>query len=68
MASTVISAPWYLMWLYKLVKATLSSKTAAKIVFLGYNKQSWRDEITKVLPADQFPNRYGGDGPNEFEV
>jgi hypothetical protein len=41
------------MW--KLVEAVISTKTAARVVFLGNDKKLWREEI-KVLQLDQFPN------------
>jgi hypothetical protein len=54
------------MW--RLVTAMLKEKTSARIVFLGNDKQQWRDEISKVLTFDQFPKRFGGDGDDNSKV
>jgi hypothetical protein len=54
------------MW--RLLTAIIAAKTSARIVFLGNNKKQWRDEISKVLPLDKFPKRYGGDGDDDQVV
>jgi hypothetical protein len=65
---TETKAPWVYRAMWKLVEAVISTKTAARVVFLGNDKKLWREEISKVLQLDQFPKRYGGDGNDDQKV
>jgi len=50
---------------WKVVKAILAERTTERFLILGSDKNQQRLEISKFLQPHQFPEKYGGDGPNE---
>jgi len=60
----IVTAPWIFQVIWKMLTPIMSAKTAAKIKFLGSNVDTWRTEISKVIPLEKFPQSFGGDGDN----
>jgi hypothetical protein len=44
------------------VRQLISTKSSFRVAMLGADKALWREKISKVLPMDKFPSKFGGDG------
>jgi hypothetical protein len=54
------TAQWIFRLLLKILSPFLSAATLSTIKVFGSNKEEWKEELLKHLPADQFPVEYGG--------
>lgn len=53
---------------WRLIKPFVSQETHSKLNFLGSDVKNWKTELLKIMKADQFPQKYGGELPDNKEV
>ncbi|KAJ3478384.1 hypothetical protein NLI96_g9791 [Meripilus lineatus] len=56
-----INVPTLLTWVFWLFKPLISAKTLSKFTLVGTGKPAISKELLPYIPADQLPQKYGGE-------
>ena len=60
-----INAPKMFQAIWKIVSKFIDPLTVQKIKVLG---KEYLDEMTKIIPLDQIPQKFGGNGTNPIKL
>jgi len=64
----LINGPWVFSILWSIAKPFISTATHERLKFLGAEKETWKSEILEYVAEDQFPERFGGTVPDDYEL
>jgi len=64
----LINGPWVFSILWAIAKPFISTATHERLKFLGADPEVWKAEILEYADEDQFPERFGGTRPNDYEL